>query len=483
MTLLTPRVLDPAPVASLDDWVRSGGGRALEAAVAVGAEAVIETIEASGLRGRGGAGFPTGTKWRTVASNHSPSLPSTVVVNGAEGEPGSFKDRMILLRNPYRVIEGALIAAMAVGADRVIIAVKATFEAGVDRLRVAMDEVREAGWIDDSIELVVFEGPSAYLFGEETALLEVLDGREPFPRVAPPFRHGVDEVGADTSEAAKTVMAGPDATTAAPPTLVNNVETMANIPGIVIEGPDWFRSVGTAQSPGTIVCTITGRTLRHGVAEVAMGTPLSQAIEEIGGGPAEGAITAVMSGVSNPLLPIEGLGTPLTYEDMQQAGTGLGAGGFIVFDETTDLVAVAQGASRFLAVESCGQCTPCKQDGLAIAETLERLRRSEARSSDIDEVSGLVTTVADGARCFLATQQQLLVDSVLTLFPVLVARHADASIDGADAVLIAPILDIVDGRAILDERHLMKQPDWTYGDTWSGKTPADLIDERAGGAG
>ena len=139
-----------------------------------------------------------------------------------------------------------------------------------------------------------------------------------------------------------------------------------------------------------------------------------------------------MSGVSNPLLPSEGLGTPLSYEAMQEAGTGLGTGGFIVFDETIDLVAVVQGVSRFLAVESCGQCTPCKQDGLALADALDRLRRSEITSGDVDRVNGLVTTVADGARCFLATQQQLVVDSLLTLFPELVAAHADASVPAAE---------------------------------------------------
>ncbi len=482
MSFTSPRVLDAEPVASLQAWIASGGGgKALEAARSVGAETVIATIEASGLRGRGGAGFPTGTKWRTVATNRSATLPATVVVNGAEGEPGSFKDRMILRRNPYRVIEGALIAAMAVGADRVVLAVKATFETEVDRLRTAVDEVREAGWVDESIEMSVFEGPSEYLYGEETALLEVIDGRAPFPRVAPPFRHGIDEVGDDTSAAAETDMAGPGAATAAPPTLVDNVETLANVPAIVVEGPEWFRSVGTAESPGTIVCTITGRTVRHGVAEVAMGTPLSEVITQIGGRPTQGAVIAVMSGVSNPLLPPERLDTPLSYEAMQAAGTGLGTGGFIVFDETIDPVAVAHGVSRFLAVESCGQCTPCKQDGLAIADTLDRLRRSEATAGDVEQVSSLVTTVADGARCFLATQHQLVVDSVLTLFPELVVAHTDGSAPAVEPLLIAPIVDLVDERAVLDETHLTKQPDWSYGTDWAGSVPADLIDERSGG--
>jgi hypothetical protein len=177
------------------------------------------------------------------------------------------------------------------------------------------------------------------------------------------------------------------------------------------------------------------------------------------------------------------MGTRLSYEAMQEAGTGLGTGGFIVFDETVDLVAVAQGVARFLSVESCGQCTPCKLDGLALAETLDRLRRSQASNRDVDRTNALVRTVANGARCFLATQQQLLVDSLLTLFPELVASHADASVPEAEPVLIAPILDLVDERAVLDESHRTKQPDWSHGTTWSGKTPADLIDERKGETG
>ncbi|MGH9151608.1 MAG: NADH-ubiquinone oxidoreductase-F iron-sulfur binding region domain-containing protein, partial [Acidimicrobiales bacterium] len=433
-----------------------------------------------GLRGRGGAGFPTGRKWRTVQENLAPGAPVTVVVNAAEGEPGSFKDRLILRRNPYRVLEGALIAAAAVGAERVTVAMKATFGAELERMRAALGEAAAAGWTK-GVEAGVVEGPSEYLYGEETALLEVLAGRFPFPRVTPPFRRGLDEGGAGggSRTAAGVELAGPGPTEAAP-TLVNNVETMANVPGILARGPDWFRSVGTDQSPGTIVCTVTGRTRRHGVAELAMGTPVGEVVEAVGGGPAGERVVAVMSGVANPLLPGDRLDTPASYEGMEAAGSGLGAAGFIVFDDASDLAAVAYGVSRFLAVESCGQCTPCKQDGLALASLLDRIRRSEADEHELQAVQDHLATVADEARCFLAHQHQRVVGSVLALFPDEVRAHVAGGAPAAPDELVAPIVDIADGVAVLDARHAGKQPDWTYADTYSGQSPADRVDRGQG---
>jgi len=474
---LEPRVLDPEPVETLDDYRRRGGGRGLEAAAKTGPEAVIEALEASGLRGRGGAGFPTGVKWRTVWENRSPVLPATVVVNAAEGEPGTFKDRAILRRNPYRMLEGALIAAGVAGADGVVIGIKATFRRELARIHAALDEVRAAGW-SDGVDLFVVEGPSHYLYGEETALLEVIAGRNPFPRIAPPFRHGVDQVGEDNKSAADQSMAGPGATPV-PPTLVNNVETLSNVPAILTEGADWFRSLGTENSPGTVVCTVTGRSRRHGVGEVALGTPLSEVIDAVGGGPVPGGrVVAVLSGVANPLVPASRLRTPVSYEGMDEIGSGLGSCGFIVFDETTDLVAVAHGVSRFLAVESCGQCTPCKQDGLAISDLLDRMRRSEADENDLAALADRVATVADEARCYLAQQHQRVVASVLELFPDDVRAHATAQAPSAGPELIAPIVDLEDELAVLDEGQADKQPDWTHDAVYSGQSPADRVEQR-----
>jgi NADH-quinone oxidoreductase subunit F len=475
----TARVLAPQPVASLAEYEQSGGGRGIEAATRLGPDAVIEEMVASGLRGRGGAGFPTGRKWRAVADNLSPREPATVVVNAAEGEPGSFKDRAILRSDPYRVLEGALIAAFAVAADGVFVAVKESFSTEATRLRRAMEEIHSAGWATD-IVLDVFAGPSEYLYGEETALLEAIDGRGPFPRVSPPYRHGAEEFGPEpASSAAQVEMAAPAQAIEAPPTLVNNVETMANVPGIIAKGADWFRSVGTTESPGTVVCTVTGRTLRHGVAEVPMGTSLREVIDSIGGGPRpERGYVAAMSGVANPLVPAEKFDTPVSYEGMQGIGTGLGAAGFIVFDDATDFAAVAAGVSKFLAVESCGQCVPCKQDGLALATLLERVCADETNDLDLVEAEKRLGTVADNARCNLALQHQLVVESIRRQFPA-AARTAAASGDQAvEPELIAPIVDIEDDRAVLDERQRAKQPDWSFDDVDSGKWPATRLERR-----
>src|SRR3954454_19640999 len=432
---LVHRVLYPEPVVSLDDYVEHlGGGRGLNAAREIGPDRVIEELEASGLRGRGGAGFPTGTKWRTVAENQSTVLPTTVVVNGAEGEPGTFKDRTILRNNPYQVVEGALIAALAVDGASVIFGLKRSFGEEVTRLRAAIDEMVAGGWAR-ATEIDVCEGPNEYLYGEETALLETLDGRYPFPRIAPPFRRGVtevvehaDDVGTGSGLSAHVEMAGPDSDTGAPPTLVDNVETMANVPRIISRGADWFRTEGTAESPGTIVCTITGSTRRAGVGEVLMGTPLREVIEMIGGGPRRGhRIKAVLPGVSSAVIPEHLLDTQVSYEALAAIGRGLGAGGFIVYDDTAALAAVAAGVSRFLAIESCGQCTACKRDGMALASLLRRVARSEATERDLGEVGDLVRTVSEGARCYLGLQHEAVVGSIVTGFSAELQAHVNGT--------------------------------------------------------
>lgn len=467
-----PWVLDRSPVPSLADYTATGGGRALELARRVGAEAVMAAMDGAGLRGRGGAGFPTAVKWRTVAANQSSDVATTVVVNAAEGEPGCFKDRAILRVNPYRVLEGALVAAAAVGADGVVVATKGSFSEELNRIRRALDELRGAGWLD-GVNAFVVEGPEEYLYGEETALLEVVAGRPPFPRIAPPFRHGI-EAGAESAHSADVPMA-PGSN--APPTLVNNVETLANVPAIVTEGPEWFRATGTHDSPGTIVCTVTGAARRHGVAEVAMGTPLREVLDTVGGPGTARRTVAVLSGVANPLLSADELDTPVSYEGMQAVGSGLGAAGFIVFDEHDDLAAVAHGVARFLAVESCGQCTPCKGDGLAIAAALDRVRSSSAEDTDLMVIADRVTTVADEARCYLAAQHQLVIDSILRRFPDAIRGHLDR-LPAAAPYLVAPIVGFDGDRAVLDEAHAGKQPDWTFEAADSGQWPAARLEQE-----
>jgi NADH-quinone oxidoreductase subunit F len=478
MTLVT-RVLPSEPYQSLADYLDEGGGAAVGAARSLDGDTLITEVEASGLRGRGGAGFPTGRKWRTVVANRSAVEPPTVVVNGAEGEPGTYKDREILRRNPYAVIEGALVAARAVGADEIVFALKASFADELARLHGALDEAASSAWFE-GVRFDVVEGPDHYLYGEETALLEVVAGRPPFPRIAPPYRRGVDEVVVDddgslaaSGLSADIVMAAAGDTTVAAPTLVNNVETLANVAGIVARGAGWFRGHGTEASPGTIVCTVTGDVRRAGVGEVAMGTPLRAVIEVVGGGPREGrSVKAVLQGVSAGVIPLELLDTPLTHEDMAGIGSGVGSAGFVVYDDTADMASLAAGVSRFLAVESCGQCTPCKQDGLTIADRLAALCANDADEHDLVLARERLETVSDSARCFLALQHQAVVSSIIDRFLPEFDGHLAGRTPPAEPALVAELREVRGDLAVVDERQHDKQPDWSYG-TDSGQVPAE----------
>jgi NADH:ubiquinone oxidoreductase subunit F (NADH-binding) len=459
------RVLPAAPLERPDDAPYGGNGSGLDAARKLGPSAVLEDLAASGLRGRGGAGFPTATKWAAAVGGRSEELPETVVVNAAEGEPGSYKDRALLQRNPYAVLEGALIAAYVVGADRVVIGTRASFVDEVAILERAITAIREAGWADD-ISVEVNAGPEEYLVGEETALLEVLDGRPPFPRVAPPYRRGIDDVPVELSDEIEPAA-----------TLVSNVETYAHVAAIMAEGPSWFREFGTDASPGTFVCTVSGPGVkRAGVGEYALGTPLQTIVHELGGGVHDGhEIVGVLPGVANQLVPGSRLGTPATYEDMKAIGSGLGCGAYLVYDDRTDLTALAHGVSRFLAVESCGQCTPCKQDGLAISQLLDRVRTSEGEPLDLLAIAQNLETITNSARCYLAEQHQRVVGSIMQCCEPALRAHVEPGreIPPAEPVLIAPIVRIRDGVAEIEEHFRRKQPDWTFDPVDSGQAPAD----------
>jgi NADH:ubiquinone oxidoreductase subunit F (NADH-binding) len=451
---LVHRVLYPRPIESFEEYLGRGGGRGIAAAADLAPDRLVAKVTAAGLRGRGGAGFPVGRKWRTVSRNRSGAVPTTVVVNGAEGEPGTFKDRAILRTNPYQVVEGGLIAARAVRADLVIFALKRSFPTEVARTRAAIREAEAAGWAD-GVELRVFEGPDEYLYGEESALLETIQGGFPLPRVVPTFRRGLRR----------------DA-----PALVNNIETVANVPRIIARGPAWFRTVGTTESPGTVVCTVTGHTRRHGVGEVRMGTSLRDVISAVGGGPRPGRrIKAVLCGVANRVITGSALNAPVSYEGMAAIGSGLGSGGFIVFDDTADMVAVAAGVARFLAVESCGQCVPCKWDGLAIAELLARVCRSEGSGHDMGVVRRRLLTVTERSRCYLATQQQNAVGSLVECFRNEFVAHLEGRASPCEPEVIAELLDIRDGTAVLCTSHQAKQADWSYDKHYSGKVPAECL--------
>jgi NADH-quinone oxidoreductase subunit F len=456
-----PQVMHPTALVSLEEYRSIGGLHGLGVANTIAPGEIAATVLDAGLRGRGGAGFPTGRKWETVAANAiAGGTPATVVVNGAEGEPGTFKDRSIIRNNPYHVVEGAFIAARGVHADRVVIALKGSFTTEVRRIKDAIAEMRAANALPASIGCDVFEGPDEYLYGEESALLEAIDGRGPFPRVVPPYRVGL--LGDDPHRRAN-----------AGPALVNNVETIANVPDVLARGAQWFRSVGTHDSPGTVVCTVTGDLDRHGVGEFPMGTPLRHVLGTLGGTPLP-PVKAVLSGVANPVILGDHIDVPVSHEGMRSAGGGLGAAGFIVFGESTDMVAVAAGVARFLSVESCGQCTPCKTDGIELATRLDRVARSKAAVDDLEAIERRIGTVDYGSRCYLATQQEAVLTSIFTQFRPEFDAHVTGAAPPAEPVHIAELLDITNGRAIVDEHHRNKQPDWTHGARSSGSTPAEI---------
>ncbi|MDQ4098026.1 MAG: SLBB domain-containing protein, partial [Actinomycetota bacterium] len=248
------------------------------------------------------------------------------------------------------------------------------------------------------------------------------------------------------------------------PTLVNNAETLSNVPHILAKGADWFRGHGTEQSPGTIVATIVGDVVRPGYAEVAMGTPLRQAIDEIGGGPRRGrTLKAAFSGVANAVLTGDRLDTPMSYEAMTAAGSGLGAGGFALYDDTACMVAVAHLFSRFLYVESCGQCPACKLNSEEITARLAAIDACNAGDGDVEVIGARLLKVTDANRCYLGTEEQLVVSSILRAFPEEFADHVEGDCPRHRPDLVVPLIaDLADGKVTYDERQARKQPDWTY---------------------
>lgn len=461
--MTTPFLLPSEPVSSLDAWLATDiGGLGVATAQRIGPAATIDVITASGLRGRGGGGFPTGRKWAGIAAQEGTRR--YVVVNGAEGEPGTFKDRALLRANPYQVVEGMVVAAFAVGAEEVFVCLKASFEREIEAVTRAVQDFQRAGICTDCTVNVV-AGPDEYLFGEEKAMLEVIEGKPPLPRWFPPYEHGLFAAGPQAGWEAGGEAGRPDAG-GSNPTLVNNVETLANVPHILVRGADWFRSMGTPDSPGTVVATVVGDTRVAGVGEVALGTPLRSVIDDVGGGPRPGrTVKAVFSGVANPVVTAADLDVAVSHEGFRAIGSGLGAAGFIVYDDTACMVDAAYRLSRFLSIESCGQCPPCKIGSSEITARLERIETGVGGDADLAVIQGWLPRVTDGSRCYLAVEEQVLVSSILRAFPDEFVEHLEQHRCPRPVRRPVPkLLDIADGRAIYDERFWLKQPDWTYDD-------------------
>ncbi len=435
---MEPRLL--VPTGSLDGYVGIGGGRGLERARSLGPEGVVDLISESGLRGRGGAGFPTGTKWRSLLSAGGEHF---VVCNAAEGEPATFKDRLLLRRNPYPVLEGLVIAAETVGAKQAFIGLKEPFTLESETLSNAISEMDAAGMLG-SLDLNIVAGPDRYLFGEETGLIGVIDNRGPFPREVRPF------------------MQGPFANSSTPnPTLVNNVETLANVPAILTEGAVWFRSVGTNSSPGTMLFTVAGDVKREGVFELPLGTPLRELID----GPAagvEGSVKAVLPGASSAVITSDMLDLALDFDEFRHAGTGLGAGGFAVYSGTACMTEVARQFSRFLHVESCAQCPACKVNSGTINELFTALHDGSGTLGDLEEIIARADRVTDGQKCALPTGTKLVVLSLVQAFADEFAAHVGAECPRPRTLEFPKLVDYDEeaGKFLYDRRYESTTPDW-----------------------
>lgn len=393
---------------SIDDALAHGTYAQLRRAVtALSPEEVREQVKRSGLRGRGGAGYPTGLKWDTVALQ--PSGPRTVVCNADEGDPGAFMDRSVLESDPHRLIEGLALAAYAVGAEQGYVYVRAEYPLAIERLRLALKQARTKGLLGAGIagsrfnlRLEVRVGAGAYVCGEETALLASIAGERGTPRPRPPYPAQVGLGGA--------------------PTLINNVETLAAIPAILREGGDWYAAMGTAGSKGTKVFALSGAVTNTGLVEVPMGTSLRTVVCTIGGGvpgaegPDAGVKAVQTGGPSGGCIPAALLDTPVDYESLRELGSMMGSGGMVVMGESTAMPAVARHFMRFSVNESCGKCVPCRAGTVQLLQLLDRFAEHRATLADLERLEQLCPMVQTMSLCGLGQAAPNPVLSTLRYF-------------------------------------------------------------------
>jgi len=373
----------------IDDCLAAGGYQGLKKTLAeMAPKQVIEEITRSGLRGRGGAGFPTGRKWEFCYN--APGTEKYIVCNADEGDPGAFMDRSILEADPHSLIEGLVIAGYAIGANEGYIYVRAEYPLAVNRIRIALKQAEERGFLGQNIlgsgfsfKVNVMEGAGAFVCGEETGLMASIEGRSGRPRPRPPYP-------------AISGLWGK-------PTTINNVKTLASVSIIITKGAEWYSSVGTEKSKGTAVFALTGNIANCGLVEVAMGTTLREIIYEIGGGiPGGRAFKAVQTGgPSGGCLPSSFLDYPVDYESLAAAGSIMGSGGMVVMDEDTCMVDVARYFLDFTQKESCGKCVPCRLGTKRMLEILTRITEGEGREGDVDLLADMAETIKDSSLCAL----------------------------------------------------------------------------------
>ena len=402
--MLLKNAEDPA-LRTLAGYEGYGGYATLEKAYReLEADEVLKELEESGLRGRGGAGFSMGKKASFLPRGGG--VDKYLCCNADESEPGAFKDRELMQRNPHQLIEGIAIAALAAGAGHAFIFIRGEYDSQADVLDAAVAEAYEAGYLGKDIcgsrcdlELVVHRGAGAYICGEETALLDALEGKRGNPRLKPPF------------PAVQGLYGGP--------TLINNVETLSNVPHIVRNGAEWFRGFGTEQSPGTKVVSISGCVQRPGNYEVELGVPTRELIMGLAGGPAQAREVKAFypGGSSSPVLTAEeGLDLPYSFEAMVEAGSMLGSGSIIVADDSVSIPHMALRTARFYHHESCGKCTPCREGTNWTVKMLERVVRGEATPMDLDIVASVQENIIGHCLCVLGDSMAMPVGAMVRKF-------------------------------------------------------------------
>ncbi len=385
-------------------YLKQGGYKAVEKALTrMKSPEILEEVKKANLRGRGGAGFPAGVKWGFVPQNVD--KPKYLCVNADEGEPGTFKDRYIMSHNPHLLLEGIIITSYCVGIHQAFIYIRGEYEAIAQRLEKAVEEARSRGYLGQNIlgsgfdlEVVVHRGAGAYICGEETALLESLEGKRGHPRLKPPFPATIGLFQC--------------------PTVINNVETLANVPFIILHGAEWFLSKGLPKDGGTRIFGVSGMVKKPGIYELPLGTNLRKIIFELAGGMKDGkALKAVIpGGMSAPILKADEIDIPMDFDSLAQAGSMLGSAAIIVIDEGTAILEVLKAVAKFYAHESCGQCTPCRIGTSWINKIVQRMARGEGEKDDIDTIIRLAESIKGKTLCPLGDAAALPILSICRKF-------------------------------------------------------------------
>jgi NADH:ubiquinone oxidoreductase subunit F (NADH-binding)/NAD-dependent dihydropyrimidine dehydrogenase PreA subunit len=391
-------------------YIANDGYKGLETALGKTPDEVIEEVTHAGIRGRGGAGFPTGIKWRTCRETRSSK--KYLICNADEGDPGAFMNRLLIESDPHALLEGMLIAAYAIGASEGYIYIRAEYPLAIIRLEKAMDQMKNNGLIGKNImgsgfsfSIKIKEGAGAFVCGEETSLIHSIEGKRGMPRTRPPF----------------PAVSGLNGH----PTVINNVETLGTIPHILRNGSSWYRQFGTEKNPGTKTFSLVGKIRRTGLIEVPLGTTLRKIIYDIGGGSQKEFKAVQTGGPSGGCLPKELLDTPVTYETLGAAGSIMGSGGLIVMDQDTCVVDVARYFLDFIQQESCGKCTPCRVGTRHMVEILENICRGEAEPGYLDKLENLARLVKSTSLCGLGQTAPNPVLSTLRYFRHEYVEHID----------------------------------------------------------